>query len=502
MKKDKLLIIFFVLVCVFVASILCFSIENIFTSKETKVESLPKNKNASSIEIPELYLSDEVSLEPQEVEAEGFKLQGEVAYESGEDYQGSIPLGDYAGLTYYSQIDFRWKNNFYTSVNNSSQTIGSSGCGPTCAAMIVSSITGNITPSKMAEVFVERGFRSSNNGTYWSAFRWIADYFDIEYKETYKLNDVIEMLNNDYLVVAACGNGLFTTGGHFVTLVGIEGNVIKVYDPYLYSGKFNTSTRRGKATVSGNTISVTTDNFRNYANYTIFFCFKNSNAGTVPSTANSDLVTVSPYKRFVKVNTSLNVRSGPGTNYSYIKSLYNGNEVTIYAENGDWSKIGDNLWVHSNYLQEPTFEISRENSSQTSYKKPQESSTISGFVKVRTSLNVRSGPGTNYSYIKSLYNGASITIYETKNGWYRIDNGLWVIDDYITISVLTSSSIGNIKYFKSSPTYIYSKSNLTGNIYTYLKNTKIQVLESLENIDKIYVPATGRTGYVKTSVYK
>lgn len=485
MKKDKLLIVFFILVCIFVALILCFVGENVFNFRKPIIESLPVNKNASSIEIPELYLSDEIALENQEVkvEAEGFKLQGEVAYESGENINPKISLGDYAGLTYYSQIDYRWKNNLYTSVNNSSQTIGSSGCGPTCAAMVVSSIKGTITPNRMAEVFVEKGFRTRNNGTYWSAFRWVADYFNIEYKETYRLNDVIDLLNDNYLVVAACNNGLFTTGGHFVTLVGIEGNLIKVYDPYLYSGKFNTSTRRGKATVNGNTVYVTTDNFRNYANYTIFFCFKNSNAGTVPSTANSDLVTVSSYKRYVKVNTSLNVRSGPGVNYSYVKSLYNGNEVTVYEENGNWSKIGNDLWVHSDYLQEP-------------------SSSKTGTVNVRTSLNVRSGPGINYSYVKSLYNGNIVTIYETDNGWYKIGNGLWVIDDYITTASSNPSFVGNIKYFKSYPTYIYSNSNLSGIVYTYLPNTKVKILESLGNINKIYVPATGRTGYVSTSVYK
>lgn len=92
-------------------------------------------------------------------------------------------MGQYTGLTYYSQIDTRWKNKMYSSVGNSSQTIGTSGCGPTSAAMVVSSIKGTINPSQMADLFVKYGFRSANNGTYWSAFRWTADVFDINYKE-------------------------------------------------------------------------------------------------------------------------------------------------------------------------------------------------------------------------------------------------------------------------------------------------------------------------------
>ena len=99
----------------------------------------------------------------------------------------------------------------YSSVENSSQTIGTSGCGPTSAAMVVSSIKGTINPSQMADLFVKYGFRSANNGTYWSAFRWTADVFDINYKEVQKLNDVCDLLEQNYMVISACGNGLFTT---------------------------------------------------------------------------------------------------------------------------------------------------------------------------------------------------------------------------------------------------------------------------------------------------
>lgn len=62
----------------------------------------------------------------------------------------------------------------YSSIENKSQTIGSSGCGPTSSAMVVSSIKGNITPDTMAELYTRYGYRSANQGTYWSAFKWTA----------------------------------------------------------------------------------------------------------------------------------------------------------------------------------------------------------------------------------------------------------------------------------------------------------------------------------------
>ena len=147
-------------------------------------------------------------------------------------------------------------------------------------------------------------------------------------------------------------------GGHFVLIYGYEdtnksgqcdsGDRFKIYDPYLYAGKFNVSTRRGKATVEGNTVYVEKETFRTYANYSQFFAFENSREDTKENT-NSNISTAT-YTRYVKVNSSLNVRSGAGINYSYIRSLYNGNKVVVYEEVGNWSRIGENEWICSDYL--------------------------------------------------------------------------------------------------------------------------------------------------------
>ena len=107
--------------------------------------------------------------------------------------------------------------------------------GPTSASMIVTAIKGTITPDTMSDLFVRYGYRSSNDGTYWSAFRAVADEFDIGYEETTDIQRALQLLENKTLVIASCGNGLFTTGGHFIVLTGIENGNIKIYDPYLYA---------------------------------------------------------------------------------------------------------------------------------------------------------------------------------------------------------------------------------------------------------------------------
>lgn len=52
----------------------------------------------------------------------------------------------------------------------------------------------------------------------------------------------------------------------------------------------------------------------------------------------------------VKVNTSLNVRTGPGKNYNVVKSIKNGTKVTVYEVKDGWGRIGNNQWCSMTYL--------------------------------------------------------------------------------------------------------------------------------------------------------
>lgn len=455
--------------------------------------------NQSTKEIPEAYVEDEKALEEQEVEDEGFELQGEIAY-NGSSELPSVSLGQYTGLTYYSQIDSRWKNKLYTSTGNSSQTMGSSACGPTCSAMVVSSIKGTILPTTMADLYVQYGFRSANNGTYWSAFRWTADVFDIGYKEVQRLNDVCDLLEENYMVISACGNGLFTTGGHFILIYGYEdtngngqcdsGDRLKIYDPYLYSGKFNLSTRRGKAQVEGNTVYVEKEVFRAYANYSGFFAFKNdrSNNTEVDRTE----VTTASYTRYVKVNTLLNVRSGPGTSYNVVGRKYNGDKVTVYKESSSWSNIGINEWVSSDFLTDSNVQVSN---------------TVGQYKKLKSTTTLYSNSnltGTRYTYLKNTKVKILQNVSSTVDRVYISATGRYAYVDNSAFGTTTVSGVnltGQYKKFKSN-TIIYSNSNLTGTKYYYLPKTRVKIIADYGNINKIYVPATGRYGFVSENVYR
>ena len=128
-------------------------ITNTVTDMATYEMTDEEVKELPSTEIIEQTEEQEKTQE-QEVEDEGFQLQGEIAYEGDRARNWNVELGDYKGLTYYSQIDSRWANKMYSSVGDRSQTIGTSGCGPTSASMIVTACKGAITPDTMSDLFV------------------------------------------------------------------------------------------------------------------------------------------------------------------------------------------------------------------------------------------------------------------------------------------------------------------------------------------------------------
>ena len=457
--------------------------------------------NKSSTEIPSLTETDEQSLEVQETESEGFEEQGIIAY-NGSEKTPNIQLGEYAGLTYYSQIDSRWKNLMYSSIGNTSQTIGTSGCGPTSTAMVVSSIKGNITPDQMANLYTQYGYRSANQGTYWSAFKWTADVFDIGYSECYKLDDAVAKLKDNHYIIASCNQGLFTYGGHFIVLVGVEGDYIKVYDPYLYNGKFDVASRRGKATVQGNTVYVSIENFRAYANYQKFFCFKNDRTDvkentttTVVTDNTTSNVNIVNYQVKVTANGGLNIRTGASTSYSRIGGYSKGSIVTILAESNGFGKT-DRGWISLAYTSR---DINTLNAVQNIVQ------TV-GQTKKLTRASI-------------LYSNSNLTGYKYN---YRANTTVTILQNISTnvdkvrvnatgrIAYINNSNYTNVSVSKTQSTTrkikactLYSKSNLSGVRYQYKANTTITVLQHINSyVDKVRVNATGRIAYINVNNYR
>ena len=413
------------------------------------IEDITENEEASSKkeDLAEVTTEDEENLEEElQTEDESFELEDEenISYDGDRAQSWNIELGNYKGLTYYSQIDYRWKNNLYTSTGNINQTIGSSGCGPTSAAMVVSSIKGEITPDVMAKNFVKYGYRSANNGTYWSAYRAVANEFNIGYTETSDIQKAIQLLESKNYVIVSCGNGLFTTGGHYIVIVGIEGNAFKIYDPYLYSGKFDISTRRGKVQVSGNTVYCSIENFKKYANYKGFFCYQDIEHVNIEE---------SKYKAGQRV--LVNVPVGIAVNSS---------EKWLVDD------TKNQFWIHKSVITDDN--------------------RIYGLADI------------------CFDGGKEDIVQIFDDQFWCNEKNMSDILTTQTVQNVTSSipqiknTVGQVKQLKQTVT-IYSKSNLSGTKYNYKKNTKVKILKNITNsIDYIQVIQTGRKGYIRNNLYK
>lgn len=120
--------------------------------------------------------------------------------------------------------------------------------------------------------------------------------------------------------------------------------------------------------------------------------------------------------RYAVICRTLNVRSGPGTEYSKLGTLSRGTLLDGELLSNGWVKFsynGQTAYVSGVYVQ----------------------SVDNGQLSVQCgTLNVRSGAGTSYSKIGALYRGTYVKPLETQGNWYKIgyDGGYgWICADYV-----------------------------------------------------------------------
>lgn len=131
------------------------------------------------------------------------------------------------GIPLYLQWDKTWGYAPY-----GSGIIAIDGCGPTCLAMVVTGLTGDVTmtPKKVADFSVENGFFAEGAGTSWSLMDAGARKLGLRSRQIEKWTEdaVIEELKAGHPMICSMGAGDFTEKGHFIVLCGItdEGKVI------------------------------------------------------------------------------------------------------------------------------------------------------------------------------------------------------------------------------------------------------------------------------------
>ncbi|MCX0362051.1 SH3 domain-containing protein [Clostridium perfringens] len=159
----------------------------------------------------------------------------------------------------------------------------------------------------------------------------------------------------------------------------------------------------------------------------------NTGLGSTVGSSSSDITYISNGE-VINVQSFLNVRKGPGTNYDSIGQLHQGDKVSIVAKNGEWYKISSPIagYVHKDFV-----DISSKSIKEVTLKNWQEDCIERGW-----------GPLTREAYVKKFNeyvsnNMEQFLLFNLKANKYDIKNPL---------GLLTSNNVGLFSVFVNEPT--------------------------------------------------
>jgi len=176
----------------------------------------------------------------------------------------------------------------------------------------------------------------------------------------------------------------------------------------------------------------------------------------------------------------LNVRSGPDVTYDRIGQVILGQQLAVEEERDGWFKIrsgnNDFGWVIKDYVA----------------LKPQDL-VITGSV-----VNIRTGPGTNFTKVTSLPKGTKVTAIDFQKDWYQIKSSAgtgwvaqWLVQKAGTAEVIEEELLSQSENSMQQNTSSKPESSLPGINWTWEKTATgvkiaIQGSEPLGYIEKIY----------------
>ena len=112
---------------------------------------------------------------------------------------------------------------------------------------------------------------------------------------------------------------------------------------------------------------------------------------------------------------ALNVRVGPGTDYTKIKEIPQGIRYAYYEVSDEWVRIGDG-WVSTLYF----------------YVEGTAAEDATTGTITTNDLNVRTGPDTSFKRVNSYMEGDSVEILAVVNGWGYTEKG-WISMMYVKL---------------------------------------------------------------------
>lgn len=143
---------------------------------------------------------------------------------------------------------------------------------------------------------------------------------------------------------------------------------------------------------------------------------KTSTASTNTPPASNNQGTVQA-KTGTVTGSVVNVRAGAGTQYNKTGSVAKGATVSVLDQQGSWLKVrlsnGITGWIHTDYVKVATTPVSG--------GEVGKGATTGSTVEVTgATVNLRQGPGTNYSRQGQVKKGDKLPLLGEREGWYQV----------------------------------------------------------------------------------
>jgi uncharacterized protein YgiM (DUF1202 family) len=177
----------------------------------------------------------------------------------------------------------------------------------------------------------------------------------------------------------------------------------------------------------------------------------------------------------------VNERTEASTSSSIITVLPTGTAVNVVdTSNSSWYKVklsnGSYGYIYSEYLSVSSPSSSDSNTNETN--------TINESYTATDAVNVRSGPSTSYTVLKTIASGTPVTVTDKSNAsWYKVQ--VDSITGYINSKYLTtgttssSSSVTGTSYYTNECVNLRASSSLSGSIVKVLASgTKVTVTDT------------------------
>lgn len=127
------------------------------------------------------------------------------------------------------QFDPRWGYFTY-----GGKELAITGCGPTCLAMVVLSLTDekDVTPDEIAAYSMDNGYYIKDVGTAWKIMDEYPTLYGLHVsKPLMKEEHMKAALDRGEMLICSVRKGVFTSEGHFIVIYGYDETGFKVNDP-------------------------------------------------------------------------------------------------------------------------------------------------------------------------------------------------------------------------------------------------------------------------------